>query len=60
MLKPLLNFLNFNSQYPKYQKPMIKQSQLDANLQQNQLELTIPNQSPAVMDLFYCYLKYLH
>ena len=39
---------------------MIEQSQSDANLQQNQLDPTIPNQTPAIVDLVHCYPAYLH
>ena len=39
---------------------MIEQPQLDANLQPNQLEPAIPNQTPAIVDLVHCYPAYLH
>ena len=39
---------------------MIEQPQFDANLQPNQLELTIPNQKPAAIDLVQLYPEYLH
>ena len=53
MLEALTKFaalVYFTTSHPKLQKPMIEQPQLDANLQPNQLELTIPNQTPAVVD----------
>ena len=55
MLEPLLNSLLFSLSYPKLQKPMIKQPQLVANLQPNQLEPIIPNQTPDIVDLVHCY-----
>ena len=58
--EPLPNLLLFTVLRPKLQKPMIKQPQLDANLQPNQLEPTIPNQTPAIVDLVHCYLAHLH
>ena len=60
MLEPLLNSLKFTIPHSKLQKPMIEQPQLDANLQPNQLELTIPNQKPAAIDLVQLYPEYLH
>ena len=39
---------------------MIEQPQSDENLQPNQLELAIPNQIPAVVDLNHRYTAYLH
>ena len=51
MLESLLSLLQFTLQYPKLQKPIIKQPQLDANLQSNQLGPMIPNEIPTIVDL---------
>ena len=39
---------------------MIEQPQLDANLQPNQVEPTIPYQTPPFVDLVHYYPKYLN
>ena len=60
MLEPLPSLFLFILPDPELQKPIIKQLQLDANLQPKQLEPTIPNQTPAVMDFVHCYPTHLH
>ena len=60
MLEPLPDLFLLTLPHPELQKPMIEQPQLDANFQPNQLEPTIPKQTPAFVELYHCYTAYLH